>query len=50
MQHPVIKDYKVYGYPTSRLIDKNGKIFRAVPSTNPTELVKQIMEAIDSSK
>lgn len=44
--HPVIKLYKVAGYPTTCLIDKNGKIFMANPSDNPEELLKQIEEAL----
>lgn len=40
--HPIIKAYKVGGYPTACLIDKNGKILMANPSNNPDELLKQI--------
>ena len=44
--HPVIKDYKIYGYPTNRLIDRNGKVFKMDPSSNPEELIMQINEAV----
>lgn len=44
--HPVIKSYKVAGYPTTCLIDRNGKIFAATPSNNPEELQKQIEDAL----
>ena len=44
--HAVIKDYKVQEYPTTFLIDKNGNIFLARPSTNPDELTSQIEEAL----
>ncbi|MRG43921.1 redoxin domain-containing protein [Chitinophaga sp. SYP-B3965] len=45
-EHPVIKAYKVSGYPTSCLIDGKGRIFSAAPSNSPAELTKQIEEAI----
>ncbi len=44
--HPVIKSYKVAGYPTTCLIDRNGKIFAATPSNNPEELQEQIEDAL----
>lgn len=44
--HAVIKDYKVQEYPTTFLIDKNGNIFLARPSTDPDELKIQIEEAL----
>jgi len=44
--HPIIKAYKVGGYPTNCLIDGNGKIFMANPSSNPEELIKQIEDAL----
>jgi peroxiredoxin len=40
--HPIIKDYKVYDYPTNRLIGRDGKIAVMAPSDNPSELIKQI--------
>lgn len=45
-KHPIIKAYKVGGYPTTCLIDKNGNIFNAHPSHDPTEFQKQISEAL----
>ena len=49
--HPVIKSYKVAGYPTTIIIDRNGKIFMANPSNDPAELQKEIEAAsrIDSN-
>jgi cytochrome oxidase Cu insertion factor (SCO1/SenC/PrrC family) len=44
--HPIIKSYKVAGYPTTCLIDRNGKIFMATPSNNPEELQKEIEDAL----
>lgn len=44
--HPIIKSYKVAGYPTTCLIDRNGKIFLATPSNNPEGLQKEIEEAL----
>lgn len=44
--HPIISDYKIQGYPTTFLIDKNGNIFLARPATDPTELQNQIQEAL----
>lgn len=44
--HPIISDYKVQGYPTTFLIDKNGNIFLARPATDPSELQNQISEAL----
>ena len=46
MNHPVIKAYKVSGYPTSCIIDKNGKMFIATPSSNSKELQNEIEEAL----
>jgi cytochrome oxidase Cu insertion factor (SCO1/SenC/PrrC family) len=49
--HPVIKSYKVAEYPTTIIIDRNGKIFMANPSHDPAELQKEIEAAskIDSN-
>lgn len=44
--HPIISAYKVGGYPTTYLIDKNGKIFNANPPNISNELQKQIEEAL----
>ncbi|MBO9683841.1 MAG: TlpA family protein disulfide reductase, partial [Flavisolibacter sp.] len=44
--HPIISAYKVGGYPTTCLIDRNGKIFLATPSTQPAELIQQIEQAL----
>lgn len=44
--HPIIKTYKVAGYPTTCLIDKSGNIFNANPSNKPDELKKQIEDAL----
>lgn len=44
--HPIINAYKVSGYPTTCLIDKNGNIFNAQPSNIPDDLQKQINEAL----
>jgi cytochrome oxidase Cu insertion factor (SCO1/SenC/PrrC family) len=44
--HPIIKAYKVAGYPSTYLIDRNGKIFLANPSKNPEQLNKEIAEAL----
>lgn len=44
--HPIIKAYKVSGYPTACLIDREGKIYMANPSNNPDELLKQIETAV----
>ncbi len=44
--HSIISDYQVYGYPTNRLIDREGKFFIITPSDNPEELIKQIHEAM----
>ncbi|WP_176112870.1 TlpA family protein disulfide reductase [Sediminibacterium ginsengisoli] len=46
IQHAVVKDYKVNGYPTTCLIDRNGNIFMATPSNNPVELAQQIRNAL----
>jgi peroxiredoxin len=46
LSHPIIKSYKVASYPTTCLIDKNGKIFMATPSDNPEELQKEIEQAL----
>ncbi len=45
-EHPIISAYKVGGYPTTYLIDKNGKIFNANPPNISNELQKQIEEAL----
>jgi len=44
--HPIIKAYKVGGYPTTCIIDKNGNIFNANPSNISDELQKQIENAL----
>lgn len=44
--HQIINSYKVAGYPTTCLIDRNGKIFIATPSDDPNELQKEIKEAL----
>ena len=44
--HPILSDYKIQGYPTTFLIDKNGNIFLARPATDPAELQNQIQEAL----
>jgi peroxiredoxin len=46
--HTVVKDYKVHGYPTNRIIGKNGNIFLAFPARNPEELINQIDDALKS--
>lgn len=45
-KHLIIKDYKVAAYPTTTLIDKNGRIFLATLSDIPDELIKQIEAAL----
>jgi peroxiredoxin len=44
--HPVIQSYKVMGYPTTCLIDRQGNIFLATPSSDPAELIAQIEKAL----
>lgn len=44
--HPIISDYRVYGYPTTCIIDRTGKIFSSGLSVNPAELQLQIEEAL----
>lgn len=44
--HPIIQAYKVNGYPSTFLIDKNGKIFTANPSASAAELTKQMEAAL----
>ncbi len=44
--HPVIKAYKVAGYPATYLVDKNGKIFMANPSNDPELLQKEMEDAL----
>jgi cytochrome oxidase Cu insertion factor (SCO1/SenC/PrrC family) len=44
--HPVITDYRVYGYPTTCLIDRSGKIINPSPSIDPEELKLQIEAAL----
>lgn len=46
-RHPIIKAYKVNGYPTTCLIDRNGNIFNAHPSNISTVLQKQIEDALN---
>ena len=41
-KHPMIAAYKVAAYPTMVLIDKQGKISNATPSSIPSELIAQI--------
>ncbi len=48
-KHPIITAYKVAGYPTTALIDKQGKIFIATPSDLPNELISQISAALKSN-
>jgi peroxiredoxin len=43
--HPMISDFRVYGYPTNRLLDKKGKFFVIAPSHDPEELMKEINAA-----
>lgn len=45
-EHPIIKAYKVGGYPTTCLIDKKGNIFNANPSNIAEELKKQIEDVL----
>jgi peroxiredoxin len=45
-KHPVISAYKVAGYPTTTLIDRQGRIFLATPSDVPEELTRQIEAAL----
>lgn len=45
-RHPVIAAYRVSGYPTTFLIDKQGNIFIAGPSGMPDVLTAQINEAL----
>jgi cytochrome oxidase Cu insertion factor (SCO1/SenC/PrrC family) len=45
-EHPIISAYKVGGYPTTCLINRNGKIFLATPATQPGELIQQIEQAL----
>lgn len=47
-QHPMIQNYKVFDYPTTRLIDRAGKFFAIAPSENPEELKNQISQALFS--
>lgn len=47
--HPIIKSYKVAGYPTTCLIDRNGNIFMANPSNNPDQLKEQIEGALKAN-
>jgi len=47
-EHPIIKDYKIYDYPTNRLIGKNGNLFIYAPSTDPAELIRQIDKALNN--
>ena len=49
-EHDIVKSYKVAGYPTTCLIDKNGNIFAATPSSNPDEFIKQIKDALKEDK
>ena len=45
-EHSIIKDYKVFQYPTSFIIDRNGKIFNANPPDDPKELISQIEQIL----
>lgn len=47
-QHGVIKDYKVFTYPKTYIVDKNGRIFSANPSTDALALKNQIAAALKS--
>lgn len=44
--HPIVSDYQVFGYPTNRLLDKEGKFFVVAPSDKPEELIKEINAAL----
>jgi peroxiredoxin len=44
--HPIINSYRVLGYPTTYIIDKNGKIFSANPSMNKIDLQNEIEQAL----
>ena len=47
--HPIIKDYKVNGYPTTCIIDRRGNFFNASPPYGNMEaLAKQIDNALNS--
>jgi len=45
--HDIIRAYKVTSYPTTCIIDKQGKLFTANPSNNPDVLLKQLEEALN---
>lgn len=44
--HSIIKDYKVGQYPTTFLIDKNGRVYNAKPPDDPDELITQIEQML----
>ncbi len=44
--HAIIRSYNVNEYPTTYLIDKEGKIFSITPSHKPDELRKEIEAAL----
>lgn len=44
--HPIIKAYKVSGYPTTCIIDRDGNIFNANPSNIAEELKIEIENAL----
>jgi len=45
--HAIIKDYKIYNYPTNRIIDKNSNLFINSPARDPAELIRQIDKALN---
>ena len=47
--HPILKDYKVEGYPTTYLIGTDGKIIDTNPSKNADDLIKQIESILKSN-
>ncbi|KQS30628.1 TlpA disulfide reductase family protein [Dyadobacter sp. Leaf189] len=44
--HPIIQSYQVTAYPSTYIIDPNGKIFSTQPSQNHDILKKQLEESI----
>ena len=44
--HPIIGNYQVFGYPTNRLLDREGKFFIVAPSDKAEELIKEINAAL----
>ena len=45
-EHPVIRDYQVYDYPSTRLIDKSGKFFSVAPPEDAEQLKSLIEQAL----